>query len=163
MNIAGKDLKDYIKIITLPLCIIIVAAIIQGVVDILGKIGGLLPPPLNLVTIFTGIVGWIISLVMLAVFIVVSGWVGWNTVKKYSGTLINAFIAGMMFGFAAGLIDAVVNTVLNIISLLLNINPLGMAFGLVTIILLLIAMPILGLIIAGICAAIGGLLAGGKT
>jgi hypothetical protein len=88
MKIAGKDFGYYLNIIKLPLIVYLLALVVFGF----------------LLTLFAGLFS---VLLVPLIFVVVAGYVGWATVKKYGGGLTQATVSGIFFGLIDGILSVV--------------------------------------------------------
>ncbi|MBW2999681.1 hypothetical protein KY339_03335 [Candidatus Woesearchaeota archaeon] len=141
MALAGKELGEYWEIIKIPLIIAVAVSVLGflfNMVPVLGFVGVLL----------LGTAGWVVDIVLFA-------WVGWSTVKKHKGTIVNALVAGLLMGVIAGAIGGI----LGLISSLIFGGLLGFVVGIGAIFISLIWAGVIG----GVVSLIAGLVAGGTT
>ncbi len=150
--VGGKPVKEYLEIVKLPLLALIALDVLSFFIGLLMYIPllGFVFSAINFVT------GVLIFLTTLAI----AGFVGYSTVKKYKGDLLNASVAGAI----AGLLSGAFGGALSVVSAGLgyglrmgNIYNLGVSF------LYLIISPVFGAVIGAIFAFIGGAIAGAKT
>jgi hypothetical protein len=153
-SIGGKTIGEYIDIIKMPLMAMIGLSALNflfGLTSYIPAIGFAFGMLSGLLGILIALVSWVIA-----------GYIGYTTVQKYKGDLLNALAAGAIAGIISGLASAV----LGILS-----AGIGMGFGssvgsmivLTAAFVGIIISPIVGAIIGGILAIIGGLIAGGRT
>ena len=86
MKIADKNLGYYWSIVKWPFVVYIVAGIVLSVLSYISPF---------------------FSLLILPVLILVIAYVGWITVKKKDGSIVNAAISGVFFGLIMGIISVI--------------------------------------------------------
>lgn len=149
--IGGKTLKEYFSIIKSPLLILIAmdaANFLAGFLVYLPVYG------LGMLSVLIGMAVFVLSLG-------VGSFIGYSMIKEHSGNLYNALAAGTI----AGVINGSISWILSILSIFAGIQ-LGYYFS--TSIWDMIAIGLFisllsGIIIGGIVAVIGGLIAGSRT
>lgn len=136
--ILGKDLNWYFKIIQSVLLIVAGWVIFTG---LMGKI------PL---------IGWFFSLMVLPItWILKLGgalYVGYQTVKKYQGTMMQALVSGGLIGAGVGLASMAIS----LLKMMFKLRIATMVFGTYGLFMAIISETITGLVLG----VIGGILAG---
>ena len=153
-SIGGKTLKEYIGIIKMPLLALIGLSVVNFLIELLAYI-----PALGVIF---SVVGVMVSLLISLIDLLIVGYIGYITVKKYAGDLFSASVAGSLSGLVYGLVGAVLSLISTGIGLAMGsgvAGAIGMGIGLVA----LVISPIFGIIVGGIIALLGGLIAGART
>ena len=165
MKLAGKDLGYYLNIIKMPLIAYLLSLVVFGF-------------------LLTPLVGIFPVLLVPLIFVLVSGYVGWKTVKKCGGGLSHATVSGVFFG----LIDGILSVILMLGMLFLvqyTIGPSGspppanlteegakalpvietLISRLIQIIALvgIVVIPVVSTLVAAVSSLVGGLLAKAST
>ena len=153
-SIGGKTLKEYITIIKIPLLALIGVSILSFLMSFLTYIPAI-GFAFAIINILTGLVFFLIMVAL-------SGYIGYITVKKYSGDLLTALVAGAIAGTISGAISGVLS-LLSSVAALFFIRNISGGIGLVLALIGLVVSPIVGAILIGILSAIGGLIAGSRT
>jgi hypothetical protein len=153
-SIGGKSLKEYMSIIKMPLLALIGLAVVNFLFGLLAYIPGL--------GIIFGWLGLVMGFLLSLIGIIITGYIGYVTVKKHSGDLLNASFAGGLAGFISGIVGAVLSLITTSIGL--GMRPgFGGVIGMTAAMVALVISPIFELILGGILALIGGLIAGART
>jgi hypothetical protein len=153
-TIGGKTLKEYMGIIKMPLLALIGLSVVSFLIGLLAYIPGL--------GFVFAMIGAAVSLLLSLISILITGYIGYTTVKKYSGDLLSASVAGALAGLIEGLASALLSLISAGISLGM-VSGFGAAIGMTAALIALVISPIFGVIIGGIIALIGGLIAGART
>jgi len=139
--ILGKDFNWYFKIIQTALLITAGWIIFSGFI---GKI------PL---------IGWAFSLMILPITWLLklggAGYVGYQTVKKYQGTSLQALASGGLFGAGIGLASMVVS----LLRIMLRPRLAGLFFGTFGLVAVIFSEAVTGLVLG----FIGGIIAGSPS
>jgi len=154
-EIGDRTINEYIVIIKTPLMWLIGLSILSFLIGLpryLPGIGGVIA----LLTLP-------FSLIILIVSLVIGGYIGYITVKKYSGNLLTAAVAGALAGAISGLVGAVLGLFNAVLSLAFAFSPFGGAFIMTEAVFSLITSPILGAIVGAILSVIGGVVAGSSS
>ena len=154
-SFGGKTLKGYMDIIKMPLLALIGLSVVNFLIGLLAYI-----PGLGFIFAMIGVaVGLLLSLISL----LITGYIGYTTVKKYSGDLLSASVAGALAGLISGLASAVLGLISTTLSFGLGGGGVGGVIGMGAGMAMLVISPIVGVIIGAIIALLGGLVAGART
>jgi hypothetical protein len=152
--IGGKSLKEYMVIIKMPLLALIGLTVVNFLFGLLAYVPGL--------GIIFGWLGLVIGFLLSLISIIITGYIGYVTVKKYSGDLLTASVAGGLAGLISGIVGAVLGLITTSIGF--GMRPgFGGVISMTTAMVALVISPIFELIVGGIVALIGGLIAGART
>ena len=154
-SIGGKTLKEYMNIIKMPLLALIGLSVVSFLVGLLAYIPGL--------GFIFAMIGVAVGLVLSLISWVITGYIGYTTVKKYSGDLLSASVAGALAGLIEGLASALLGLISTTLSFGLGGGSVSGVIGMGAGMAMLVISPIVGVIIGAIIALIGGLIAGART
>ncbi|MDD5111084.1 MAG: hypothetical protein PHG85_00905 [Candidatus Altiarchaeota archaeon] len=158
MNLAGKDLKEYIDVLKIPIAVSIALYIVGAVISIVNGVMGVALGPLGAcVGVFTGLGFFVISIVL---GIALAVYVGQQMAKKKAANLMQCAAAGAVFGLIVGIIGGLANVFGAVVNIATSIGTFGI--NVVIALLALFVGPVLSIIIGAACAALGGHLAGAK-
>lgn len=154
-SIGGKTLKEYLGIIKMPLLALIGLSVVSFLIGLLAYI-----PGLGFIFAMIGVaVGLLLSLISL----LITGYIGYITVKKYAGDLLSASVAGSLAGLISGLVSAVLGLISTTLSFGVGGGGVGGVIGMGAGMAMLVISPLFGIIVGGILALLGGLIAGARS
>ena len=139
--ILGKGFNWYFKIIQTTFLIVASWVVFSGLIGRIPLIGW------AFVLISTPIT-WLLRLGG-------AGYVGYQTVKKYQGTNLQALVSGGIFGAGIGIASMIVS----LLKTLLSIRVGAMFFGTFALVMVVISEAVTGLVVG----FIGGIIAGSKN
>jgi hypothetical protein len=158
MNLAGKDLKEYIDVIKIPVAAEVALSIIGVVLSVINAVMGVALGPLGAcVGLFTGLGFFIVSIVIGIALAVYSGQ---QMAKKKAANIMQCAAAGAIFGLLVGIVGGLANVFGSVVNIVTSIGTFGINIAIA--LLALFIGPVLSVIIGAVCAAIGGHIAGAK-
>lgn len=159
MDLLGKDSKEYISVLKLPLVVVLVLSLIGSAWNILVAIIGIGP-----LACCAGISSLIVGVGFLVIYAALAGYVGYTFAKKQAN-LGQCAVAGLLFGvgnmviaLGIGVIATVITTIIqsitaNIAGAIVN-SIIGFLIGSVIMVVMILVDAVL--------AAIGGVIGGAK-
>jgi len=123
MNILGKDLKEYVSAIKMPVIVNIAVSVIGVILAVFAAVLTVASGPAGVcIGIITGIGYLVISIV---IGIASALYVGYLMAKKKSSTLMQAAVAGAIFGITIGVVGGVLNIIGSVVNIALSVGTLG--------------------------------------
>ncbi len=158
VDIGGKNINDYMSMVKIPLIILIAIALIQGFISAVTTIGSAVPALGFFAAIVGGVISLLVGLLSIVVFIGVCIYAGFTVVKKHSGNLLTAAVAGGILGTVSGLVSGLIGLLVGFIGAATGEGFAMLVFPIIGLIL----SPIVSLVVGAICSLIGGLIAGAR-
>jgi len=158
MNLAGKDLKEYFDVMKIPLLVNFAISLLGLGLSAVSAVLGIVTGPVGVC--LGAVTGLGLTIVSLVVGIVSALYVGSVMAKNRKATLVQAAVAGALFGLLIGVFGAILNLAGSVINVASAVGTLGLSI-LIAVAGLFIG-PLLAVILGCVCGAIGGALAGAK-
>jgi hypothetical protein len=158
MNLCGRNVKDYFSVMKIPLLLNFAISLFGFGLSVVSAVLGVVTGPVGVC--LGAVTGLGLTIIGLIVSIVSAFYVGYSMAKSRKATLVQAAVAGALFGFLVGVFEAVVNLAGGIINLSSVVGTLGLSI-VISVIGLFIG-PVISTVIGCVCGIAGGVLAGAK-